>query len=381
MPVLTFLAPALIAQGASSHIGRVLTDRRITRPFVCTDVGVVNAGLLDGIRDCFGSSSALTVFDAIPGNPTGESVLEAARCFRDARCDALVALGGGSVMDHAKGVAALIGSGAARVGDLSLTRRPAATFTAAPPWVAIPTTAGTGSEMSPTAVILDGGAKCVIGGRALLPAMALCDPDLTASVPPRLTAATAMDALAHCIEAVLAPADNPPAELVALDGIRRIVRERAALRACADPADVDARLQLMLASCEGALAFTKGLGAVHSLSHACGAQLGGRLHHGTLNAILLPVVFSFNAPARTAAAADVARAMGVPSADDVPRALTSLIADLGLPGRLVDIGLDGSLADRVAELAQQDICAATNPRKLDVASHRALFIRALDGVA
>jgi alcohol dehydrogenase class IV len=381
MPVLTFLAPALIAQGASSHIRRVLADRGITRPFVCTDAGVVAAGLLDRIRERIGSAFPLTVFDAVPGNPTGESVLEAARCFRDARCDALVALGGGSVMDHAKGVAALIGSGAARVAELSLTRRPAAALTSAPPWVAIPTTAGTGSEMSPTAVILEDGAKCVIGGRALLPAMALCDPDLTASAPPRLTAATAMDALAHCIEAVLAPADNPPAELVALDGIRRIVRERAAIRACADPADVDARLQLLLASCEGALAFTKGLGAVHSLSHACGAQLGGCLHHGTLNAILLPVVFSYNAPARTSAAAEVARAMGVPSAHDVPRALASLIADLGLPCSLREIGLDESLADRVAELAQQDICAATNPLPLDVASHRELFIRALERFA
>ena len=163
------------------------------------------------------------------------------------------------------------------------------------PTIAIPTTSGTGSEVSLGAVIImNDGRKLILASDHLVPNGAICDPELTLGLPPVLTAGAGMDALTHCIEAVLSPLDDPPAEAIGLDGVERIIRKESLVRACEDGQDKDARWNMMMASTEGAMAFSKGLGAVHSMSHAVGADQELRLHHGTLNGVILPTILIFN---------------------------------------------------------------------------------------
>src|SRR5213080_1353971 len=224
---------------------------------------------------------------------TDAGVRAAAELYRSQGCDGLVAIGGGSSIDLAKGVAiaathpgplttyATIEGGSPRISERVA------------PLIAIPTTAGTGSEVARGAiVIVDDGRKLGFHSWHLVPKTAICDPELTLGLPPLLTAATGMDAIAHCMETFMAPAVNPPADGIALDGLERGWAHIA--RATRDGADRDARWNMMSASMQGAMAFQKGLGCVHSLSHSLGG-VNPKLHHGTLNAMFLPAVISFNA--------------------------------------------------------------------------------------
>src|SRR5205085_1521399 len=233
------------------------------------------------------------VFDATPSNPTERAVRAAVEVYRAEHCDGLVAIGGGSSIDLAKGAAiaathdgplagyATIEGGAARITDKVA------------PLIAIPTTAGTGSEVARGAiVIVDDGRKLGFHSWHLVPKAAICDPELTLALPPFLTAATGMDAIAHCMETFMAPAVNPPADGIALDGLERAWANIE--KATRDGSDREARFHMMSASMQGAMAFQKGLGCVHSLSHSLGGA-NPKLHHGTLNAMFLPAVVRFNA--------------------------------------------------------------------------------------
>lgn len=339
----------------------------IRHPLVVSDAGVRQAGVLAmALQALQGLPHA--VFDLTPSNPTEAAVREATRHYRDHGCDGLVAVGGGSSIDLAKGVAIaathegpLARYATIEGGSALITDRVA-------PLIAVPTTAGTGSEVARGAIlIVDDGRKLGFHSWHLVPRAAVLDPELTLGLPPALTAATGMDAIAHCMETFMAPALNPPADGIALDGLARGWAHIE--RATRDGHDRDARWQMMSASMQGALAFQKGLGCVHSLSHSLGG-LNPRLHHGTLNALFLPAVLRFNASSPTLRQQRrmqrMAQAMGLPGQDDtgaeVAEAVLAMNRRLGLPAGLAELGVTAEVFDRVIDGAMADHCHKTNPR-------------------
>jgi 4-hydroxybutyrate dehydrogenase len=336
----------------------------ITRPLVVTDAGVKAAGVLQKALDALGGLPC-AVFDQTPSNPTEAAVRAATAMYKAEACDGLIAVGGGSAIDCAKGVAiaathegplthyATIEGGSPRITDR------------AAPLIAVPTTSGTGSEVARGAIIIvDDHRKLGFHSWNLVPKTAICDPELTLGLPPRLTAATGMDAIAHCMETFMAAAFNPPADGIALDGLERGWANIE--RATRNGADREARMNLMSASMQGAMAFQKGLGCVHSLSHSLGG-VDPRLHHGTLNAMFLPAVVRFNAPAPSVQKDHrlerMAHAMGLASAADIPEAIRDMNARLGLPTGLAAMGVERAMFDRIITGALADHCHKTNPRE------------------
>jgi len=375
MAQILYLTRIEIEFGASRLLPAECERVGMRRPLVITDAGVRAAGVLDEALAAFDVKPP--VFDQTPSNPTEAAVRLAVQMCRDAGCDGLIAIGGGSSMDLAKGVAiaathdgplttyATIEGGSTRITSKVL------------PLIAVPTTSGTGSEVARGAIlIVDDGRKLGFHNWELLPKAAICDPALTLKLPPALTAATGMDAIAHCIETFLAPAFNPPADGIALEGLRR--GWGAIERATRDGSDRDARLDMMCASVHGAMAFQKGLGAVHSLSHALGG-INPRLHHGTLNAVFLPAVIRFNAEAdsvkREHRIARLAQAMGLAGtqAGDVADAISAMSARLGLPAGLAAMGAGPDLDERIVTHALLDHCHKTNPRVASADDYRAML--------
>lgn len=350
----------------------------IRRPLIVTDRGVVAAGLVDRVRDALGLG-ALPIYDETPSNPTESAVLAAAQRYREAACDGLVAVGGGSSIDLAKGVAIAATHALPLVQYATIEGGSERITAAVAPLIAVPTTAGTGSEVARGAIlILEDGRKLGFHNWHLLPKAAICDPLLTLGLPSGLTAATGMDAIAHCIETFLAPAFNPPADGIALDGLERAWAHIE--RATRDGGDRAARLAMMSASLQGALAFQKGLGCVHSLSHPLGGlKVEGRtsLHHGTLNAVLLPEVLRFNAEAPSVVAerrfARMRRVMNLPEHADLPQAVHDMNARLGLPGGLAAMGVTPAAFDHVIEGALRDHCHRTNPREASAEDYRRML--------
>jgi hypothetical protein len=352
------------------------------RPLIVSDKGVVAAGLVQRVLDAAKLGDA-PVFDDTPSNPTEAMVRAAAARYREAACDGLIAVGGGSSIDLAKGVAIAVAHPGPLTQYATIEGGSEKITSACAPLIAVPTTAGTGSEVARGAiVILDDGRKLGFHSWHLLPKAALCDPGLTLGLPPALTAATGMDAIAHCIETFLSAAFNPPADGIALDGLERAWAHIG--RATADGSDRDARLNMMSASMQGAMAFQKGLGCVHSLSHPLGGvPVGGRtsLHHGTLNAVLLPAVLRFNESADSVIAnhryARMRRAMGLPDNADVAQAVHDMTARLGLPTGLAQMGVDASVFDKVIAGALADHCHKTNPRIASADDYRRMLTESL----
>ena len=233
------------------------------------------------------------------------------------------------------------------------------------PVIAIPTTSGTGSEVGRGAVvILEDGRKLALISPHLIPRLALCDPELTLDLPAKITAGTGMDALAHCVETYLAPSNNPPAEAIALDGAMRCAGYLE--RAVEDGKDREARWNMMMAAMEGAMAFQKGLGAVHALSHPLGAIQPLNMHHGTLNAIVMPAVLRFNAMINGIGPkyARLKRTMGLDEGSDLADHVTKLNKRIGLPSGLRAMGVTEAMFAQVIPHALKDHTAATNPRPL-----------------
>lgn len=350
----------------------------IARPLIVTDAGVRAAGLLQTALDALPGVTPV-VFDETPSNPTEAAVRAAAALYRQQACDGLIALGGGSAIDCAKGVAiAATHPGPLKTyatiegGSPRITERVA-------PLIAIPTTAGTGSEVARGAiVIVDDGRKLGFHSWHLVPKTAICDPELTLGLPARLTAATGLDAIAHCMETFMAPAFNPPADGIALDGLARAWTHIE--RATRDGSDREARLNLMSASMQGAMAFQKGLGCVHSLSHSLGG-VDPRLHHGTLNAMFLPAVIAFNAQAESVQKERrlerMAQAMGLASASDLGPALRDMNARLGLPSGLRAMGVHEGQFAKVIEGAMADHCHKTNPRLATVEDYEDMLAQSM----
>ncbi|MBP7914792.1 MAG: iron-containing alcohol dehydrogenase [Vitreoscilla sp.] len=354
----------------------------ITRPMIVTDVGVRAAGVLAHAARALAGLSPV-VFDGTPSNPTEAAVRVAAGLYSQHQCDGLVAVGGGSSIDLAKGVAiAATHPGPLTTYATILGGSPRITEAVAP-LIAVPTTAGTGSEVARGAIlIVDDGRKLGFHSWHLMPRTALLDPELTLGLPPLLTAATGMDAIAHCMETFLAHAVNPPADGIALDGLARGWAHIE--RATRDGQDREARWNMMSASMQGAMAFQKGLGCVHSLSHSLGG-LNPRLHHGTLNALFLPAVVRFNASAETVASEHrlqrMAHAMGLGPADAqgqvVIDGLRDMNARLGLPTGLAALGVDESMFDRIIEGALADHCHKTNPRQASSGDYREMLLQSM----
>ena len=335
----------------------------ITKPLVVTDAGVKAAGVLQKALDAL-PGMVVVVFDQTPSNPTEAAVMAAAALYKSSGCDGLIAVGGGSAMDCAKGVAIVVSHEGPLTRYATIEGGSGLITDRAAPLIAVPTTSGTGSEVARGAIIIVGDhRKLGFHSWHLLPKAAICDPELTLGLPSRLTAATGMDAIAHCMETFMSSAFNPPADGIALDGLARGWAHIE--RATRDGSDREARFNLMSASMQGAMAFQKGLGCVHSLSHSLGG-VDPRLHHGTLNAMFLPAVVRFNAEVdslkREDRLARMAHAMSLASSGDVAEAITDMNARLGLPTGLAAMGVERSQFDRIIQGALADHCHKTNPR-------------------
>ena len=346
----------------------------ITRPLIITDPGVKAAGILQKALDAL-PGMHVTVFDQTPSNPTEAAVRAAADVYTSSGCDGLIAVGGGSAIDCAKGVAIaathegpLTTYATIEGGSLKITDRAA-------PLIAVPTTSGTGSEVARGAIIIvNDHRKLGFHSWHIVPKAAICDPELTLGLPAQLTAATGMDAIAHCMETFMSAAFNPPADGIALDGLERGWAHIE--RATHDGSDREARFHLMSASMQGAMAFQKGLGCVHSLSHSLGG-VDPRLHHGTLNAMFLPAVVGFNASVASVQKEKrlerMAHAMGLGSGDDIAQAITDMNARLGLPDGLAAMGVQTASFDKIIQGALADHCHKTNPRIATADDYQALL--------
>lgn len=348
----------------------------ITRPLIVTDRGVRAAGIVDvALSALAGATAEPVIYDGTPPNPNENAVRQAVAMFKECGCDGIIAIGGGSAIDLAKGVAvcarhegplksfAVIEGGLARITS------------ATAPVIAIPTTAGTGSEVGRGAIlILDDGRKVGVISPHVVPKAAICDPALTLGLPPAMTAATGMDAIAHCLETFMAPAFNPPADGIALDGLWRAWR--FIQTATQTPANLEARTNMMSASLQGALAFQKGLGCVHSLSHSLGG-IDPRLHHGTLNAIFLPAVITFNRTSSSVVAeqkmARIAQAMGLADASQVEEAIRSMTRALGLPTGLAQLDVTEDMFPKIIHGALADHSHRTNPREASAQDYQWLL--------
>jgi alcohol dehydrogenase class IV len=355
--------------GALQRLPALVERLKIRRPLVVSDPGVVKAGLVQRVYERLKESgTAYDVFDQVQLNPTEQDAFDGLAAYREGRCDGIIAIGGGSPLDAAKLIQLLV------THEPPLSRYDDAAGgdqyvrDDMPPLLAIPTTAGTGSEVSRSGVVTlkDTGRKTVIFSPYLLPKAAICDPELTFGLPPGPTAATGMDAFTHCLESYVATGLHPLADALAIDGIERVARSLP--RAVSDGSNLAARSDMMVAAMEGAMAFQKGLGASHALAHALTPLCG--LHHGLANAIVLPAVMEFNRDACAPRLARVAVAMG-----DVSRARTEVLAgnaidrvrtlnaEIGIPLRLRDAGAKETDLLQVAKKAFQDASHRTNPRR------------------
>ena len=372
MTIITYLTTIRFDFGALQGIADDLAQLKIERPLIVTDAGLKAQGFIDRLSALLPDPAA-PVFDGTPTNPTETAVKAALALYRSSACDGVIAIGGGSPIDLAKAVA-LLATHPEPLAQYAVIEGGLNRITpAVAPLIAIPTTAGTGSEVGRAALItLEDGRKVGIISPHLIPKVAICDPELTLGLPARLTAATGMDAIAHCIETYLSPRINPPAEAIALDGLRRAV---ANIRtATSKGSDRAARWEMMMAALEGGMTFQKGLGAVHGLSHALGSLSTPAMHHGMLNAILLPDVLKFNEPSVDKAKWQVlCTAAGCPQGTPLHQHIAALTKSLGLPQRLSDLGYDSADADDIVTKALKDHSTPTNPRKVEREDYMAIL--------
>ncbi len=367
--------------GRIAELADACKELGMARPLLVTDPGL---GEMPFVTAALAANAAAGVptamFADIKSNPVGRNVDDGVAAYRAEGCDGVIAFGGGSALDVGKAVALMIGQ-----------TRPIWDFEDRDDWfervdvggmapvVAVPTTAGTGSEVGRASAITDedARAKKIIFHPGMMPAIVVADPELTLGLPPKLTAATGMDALAHSLEAYCAPGLHPMADGIALEGLR-LVREWLPT-AVADGANLAARAYMMAAASMGAVAFQKGLGAIHALSHPLGATFD--VHHGLANAVVMPYVLAFNRAAIGDRMVRLARTLGLAEAsfDAVMDWVLSLRAEIGIPHTLADLGVAEAHVAELAPMAANDPTAATNPVALGEAECRRLFVAAIRG--
>ena len=341
----------------------------MSHPLLVTDPDVAKLPFTTEILDLHAKAGVpVTLYTGVRKNPVGGNVSEGVAAYRDAGCDGVIALGGGSPLDVGKTIALMVGQ-----------RRPLWDFEDRADWwtrvdpagvapiVAVPTTSGTGSEVGRASVIInpEEKRKVLIFHPKMLPQVVIADPALTAGLPPFLTAATGMDALSHSLEAYCAPGLHPLADGIALEGMRLV--HTSLEQAVADGADLDARARMMAASTMGATAFQKGLGAMHALAHPIGAVAD--THHGLTNAVVMPYVLRFNRAAIEGRIERLARYLGIDGGfDGFVDWVLELRQRIGIAHTLADIGVSESLVDSLAPMVVEDPSAGTNPIGLDVRS-------------
>lgn len=348
-----------------------------TRPLIVTDHGIVRAGLVDRVYNAIPKDCSFVIFDKTPTNPTEAAARAAADLYANENCDCFIALGGGSPIDLAKAAALTVTHEGQMVDYAAIYGGVTKIANCLPPLFAIPTTAGTGSEVGRGAlIIVDDGRKLGFLSPYFVPTAAICDPTLTYGLPPSLTAATGMDAITHCVETFLAPAFNPPADGIAIEGLRL---SWPSIEDATYKSVPQSRRNMMAAAMMGAMAFQKGLGAVHAASHALGGLKSKSLHHGTLNAVLLPHVIRFNAPACENRYPRLLEAMGYNynGVEDFVARLTERTSGLGLPSSLSEMGLELKDVEPSAIIAEKDHTNATNPRLVTSADYVKLIRNAL----
>lgn len=380
----TFSFPTRVIFGAGALAGLGTEIRRfgMQRPLLVTDSGVARTGHVDRVK---AAAAGVTpaVFEGVSPNPTEADILEGLERYRLGQCDSLIALGGGSPLDAAK-VIRLAATHPLPLEQYDDQRDGSSRINSdLPPLIAIPTTAGTGSEVGRSAVIVLKATdrKTVIFSPYLIPNVALDDPELTMAMPPAITAGTGLDALTHNVEAYLAKGYHPMCDAIALSGTRLAVQNLAA--AVHRGRDLGARSNMMMASMMGAVAFQKGLGAVHSLAHPL-SSIGG-LHHGTTNGVLLPYVMEFNRPACEDRIRDLALAMDLDVArEPVAQAATAaiervraLLREVGVPDRLSRLGIERPMIPALSKKALEDACHLSNPRSCTEADMARLYELAL----
>lgn len=351
------------------------------RPLLVTDAGLASLPMVQEVLEILvGAGLAADLYSEVQGNPTGSNVAGGAECYRNGGHDGMIGLGGGSAMDVAKAIALVARQSLALwdfedLGDNWLR----ADADAIAPVIAVPTTAGTGSEVGRAAVILneETHTKKIIFHPRLLPSIVVSDPELTVGLPPDLTAWTGIDALVHAVEAYCAPGYHPMADGIAIEAIRII--SEALPRAVADGSDLDARGHMLVAASMGATAFQKGLGCIHSLAHTLGALYD--IHHGLLNAILLPYGLQLNAEVIDQRMNHLCRVLDLPgqgSRGFIDYTL-ELRERLGIPHSLAGFGLDPQAAPRIGEMALLDPSTANNARPVTAEELEHCFLAAFNG--
>jgi alcohol dehydrogenase class IV len=353
--------------GAIATLGEELAELGIRRPLIATEKRLGEIGILAKALAALRPDQKAAVHDTMPAQPTVTAAEAVASLYKAERCDGIVAIGGGVVIDACTAGAILTGNPSPLQ---QYSGHPEKITGPVAPIVAIPTTAGTGSEVTRGAGIhpAPGEREFSSGGPKVLPKTAICDPELTLSLPARITAGTGMDALGHCVEGFLSPAINPVADAIALDGIRRVVTYIE--RAVRNGGDREARWHLMLAATQGGKAIAKGLGAAHALSMTFSDS---PLHHGALVTISLPAVLRFAAPAVPEKMPRLAEALGARSAADVPDAVARLNEKVGLPASVRELGYKSNDYDALAAFAAANFFNRGSPRAPDRAQYRGII--------
>ncbi len=366
-----------IGAGCVSELAAACTQHGIERPLIVTDPGMVQLPALDALQASFDTPAP--VFSDIQSNPVGANIAAGVEAFRSGNHDGVVAFGGGSALDCGKVIA--FQSGQTRpmwdfedIGD-NWTLANADTIA---PVIAVPTTAGTGSEVGRAGVVIDEAThrKVILFHPMMLPVAVLCDPELTVGLPRMLTVGTGIDALSHSLEALCSPSYHPMAHGIGLEGCRLVLEHLP--RVVDDPSDLDSRTHMMSAAAMGAVAFQKGLGGMHALAHPIGAMFN--THHGMTNAVLMPYVLEANRSAieptidRLAAYVDIAGGF-----DGFLEHIVALRASLGVPHRLVDLDVDAAQVATISEAAAVDPSASGNPIPFTAELAAEVFTRACAG--
>jgi len=384
LSIFAFPTRVVFGAGAVRELGEEAKRLGIRRPLLVTDRGIVQCGIAERIL-AEGNRSGLTptVFDGVHPNPIEQDVLDGLEGYRAGDCDGMIGLGGGSALDTAKAIRLCV-THPLPLGQYDDQLNGAEKIRGnVPPLIAIATTAGTGSEVGRSAVIILKATdrKTVIFSPFLIPSVALADPELTLGLPARITAGTGLDALTHNVEAYLAKGYHPMCDAIALQGTRLAVQHLPT--AVHDGRDLAARTHMMMAAIMGAVAFQKGLGAVHSLAHPLSSIAG--LHHGTTNGILLPPVLEFNRASSEERLCDLAAAIGIEvhglttsqAATATIERIRKLLQEVDIPDRLSAFGITREMIPALAKKAMEDACHLSNPRPCSEADMIALYEQAL----
>ena len=373
MALISYITPIQFACGAINTLDAELSRLGISMPLIITDPGIMRAGISAVVIDNLGGRRH-ALFSDTAENPTEENLRDALAVFTTSGCDGLIAVGGGSPMDLGKAVALLLSHGGA-FADYDVKTGGSEKIRRVLPHIAIPTAAGTGAEIGRACVLTtDDGRKKVAVSLEMVAHGIICDPELTLSLPPMMTAATGMDALSHGIETYLSTRYNPPADAIALDAVRRIAGNIET--ATIDGSCIEPRSEMLMGALMGGMALQKGLGSAHAMANPLGEL---HLHHGTLIGILLPHVIAFNSTVSGERMKQLGAAVGMRTSQTLASWTADLVRRLGLPTSLRELGVDRSSLGEIAAKAEKDHLSATNPRPAGRADYEMLLDAAWNG--